>query len=232
MLQFWCNEFITKMEQIMKTSSIIFTLVFSFSFVFTACEQDPQEVIETVIEVCEDEQKLANLKALFNPFHGAIYITDDFQERALEGLGLVPVAGTTDGSFEYLAFNLLGEPIPTMVRVELADLETIQSMSIAVREELMVIAEDEALAAEFLASSETYSGYRCTKVDVARNTRCHVFPGYSTDTRKFDRWLCRPASSSEECTEWMQTIGWSNRYNNESCSGTPQSTRIRALSCP
>jgi hypothetical protein len=211
-----------------KPLSSLLTLIFAAALLWPSCTKTVTE--EIIEEVCSEEVKAAALVAFYNPFAETIYALPDFLPEAVPVLGLIPSSQAAD-RFIYQAFTLQGNPLEVQVYLEEADLESLQDMSYAVEAELDGLAYADEGTVALISSSNTRRGYDCIKVGNAGRTRCHVFPGYSTDTDRLDRWICLEASEDDYCTEWKGTVGYSNRYNNQSCSGTPQRTPIRAMTC-
>ncbi len=207
-----------------------FAFVLFLAFGLSACTDSPKEVVTIIEEICEDEEKLKNIKAFFDPFSETVYVVPEFREQAQEALGLYPTSNPE--LFEYQAFNIAGDVRVTGVFVQERPLEELQLMKESVENELLRIADEfDGADQELLASSTTFRNYDCEMVDVARTTRCHAFPGYSSNSEHPARWLCRPQSGST-CTEWVGVIGFSYRYNNSTnCTGARTTTNLRGATC-
>ena len=77
------------------------------AFGFSACTDSPKEVITIIEEICEDEEKLKNIKAFFDPFSETVYVVPDFRGEVMEALGLYPTSNPE--RYEYQAFNIAGD---------------------------------------------------------------------------------------------------------------------------
>lgn len=213
----------------MKTRLFLFAgLILAFTITTTSCTKTVTE--EVIEEVCSDEEKMAAVVAFFNPFDQTIYLLPSFRESAGHALDLYPSSDGND-RYTYQAFTLGGNPIPVSVALKEAPLDTLLSLRTAIHNELEYLADMPGAEEELISASTTRDGYYCKKIDDERTTRCHVFPGYSTSTYHYDRYICVRGRYDQTCTEWFGVVGYSYRYNNENCAGTPKRSSINATTC-